>query len=603
MSQETWNTDVDPQRDAEIKLQYGIDPANHASNPRTVERFTRDILDQFPSIRSQRQPLTERFKRWEALWQSKHTVRLYEGRSDIFVPRAMKVIEGHAARLVGNIFPNKPRYEITPMDDLGEDFAKPAQMILDHFLDESRLESRSHSFVREGLKHGTSIFKSWWHNRKTMNYRRRPVAEKGQIVTGGQPKTYLKGEEVIQFEGPRAKVVDLLRWYIHPITAENIDEYQIIFEDMDLSVAHVTASQKSKANPHGYVNVDRLLAMKKKANADGNTDTNSDRDDRLAAMGFSVQNQVKDARLQVTEVWCKFDLYGRGESIDCLAYVGAFGDGAPILLSLKQNPFANQRPPYRAWRVRDSVDNFYGQGLLESLESLQYALNAFFNQALDSANFTINQMMVVDVMKLAMRAKDIRLAPLSVLPVRGDVRQAFAAWAPNDVSQTAIQLSVLLGGLMEDAGFAGADSRSGRSVESATEAAGFIQAASQFDETAVKKIEADVMTDLLRDWYRMGEQFLSPETYSRITQIPKEQDPVQALVGDYNLKWSVHNMAQEREALELQMLQATLQKTLVETQISQMTGQMGGSTAANKGSGNGPQGPTGGSGTPQIPTG
>jgi hypothetical protein len=277
-----------------------------------------------------------------------------------------------------------------------------------------------------------------------------------------------------------------------------------------------------------------------------------------------------------------------------LAYVASIDDGEPVILSLKQNPFADQRPPYRAWRVRDVQDNFYGQGMLETLEALQYALNAFFNQALDSANFTINQMMIVDVTKLAMRAKDIRLAPLALLPIRGDVNRAFTTWAPDDVSQTAINLSIMLGGLMEDTGFAGADSRSGRSVESATEAAGFLQAAGQFDDTAIKKLESDMMTDMLRDWYRMGEQFLSPDTYTRITGIPKEQDPVQAVVGDYNIKWAVNSKAQERQALELRQLEANLQKTLMETQLTQITGQMGGSAAGSKGSGNGPQGPTGG---------
>jgi hypothetical protein len=601
---ELWNASSDPAQD--VTANGLMDPRNHAGKPGVVRRFRTAVLEQLGPIRAQRRPMTDRFNRWDKLWQSKHVVQLYKGRSNVFVPRASKVIEHHVASMAVKTFPANERYTMTAIDELGEFRAEMNKRVLDHHLDESRLESRMHSFIRSALKHGTAVMKSHWEVKKTPGYKRVPVLSMADIAAGtrvplGAPTTLVQPMDLIQYEGPRPKVVDLLRWYIHPITAETIDDYEIIFEDMDVDLNHLLAHRRSQTNPGGYIQVNKLLEMAKDGGDKGGShdDVSNDRDDRLDAYGFRVgEPGLKTNRFKVTEIWCRFPLYeGDPRLVDCRAVVGAFGGNEPIVLSLTQNPFPNQRPPYRAWRVREMTDNFYGQGLLETLEALQYALNAFFNQALDSATYTINQSVIVDVMKLAQRHSDIRLSPLSVIPVRGDVNKAISTWAPPDVSQVAVQLAVLLGSLMEDEGNAPpiTQGKLGRKLSSATEGVLLKQAGTIFEDAAIRKLESDMLTDMLRDWYMMSSHFLPPETFSRITRTPPLDDPIQAVVGDYDLRWAVSRSAETREALEMELLQAQAQMQQLQMIIAATQMQMPGTQpAAPQQGAKGPASPGGG---------
>lgn len=74
---------------------------------------------------------------------------------------------------------------------------------------------------------------------------------------------------------------------------------------------------------------------------------------------------------------------------------------ADHVLSIRQNPFFHQDFPYLVWRVIDVQDQFYGQGLVESVEHHQYALNALLNQSLDAVVFQTNHIVVVNTAQLA----------------------------------------------------------------------------------------------------------------------------------------------------------------------------------------------------------
>lgn len=591
MSINLMNLSADPSLDTSAGI---IDERNYATNKAVVDQSRQWPIAMIDPIRTQRRQLTEKWLRYEMLWQSKHTVRLYKGRHDVYVPRAQKVIETHVANTVTKLFPLDERYTMSPLDEFAEQRAEIQRPVMDHLIDESPLRTQMTQFTRRGYMLGTSIFKSYWHVKKTRQFRREPTMPfdtPGAQLPPGTPSTMFVQRDVMQYEGPRPQVIDLLRWYIHPITIQDIDDYEIIFEDMDVDMAHLTSmADRRKYSREG---VKKLIKLARGGAESRQQDQiTSDRDQRLSAMGFTVHGAgIKDNRFKLTEIWVKFPLYQvtpgpdgkrHTEPIPCRMVYGQHGSGDPIPLFIGQNPLISQRPPYRAWRVRDMMDNFYGQGLLETLEALQYALNAFFAQALDSATFTINQLAVVDVMKLATRAKDVNIAPLSVISVRGDPEKAIRFWSPPDVSQVAIQIASMLGSLMEDESGA-TPIRQGKAAggrQTAKEIGVLQLAASTFEDAAVDKIESEAMNGLLKDWFLLAQQYLSPATFERITKRPKEMDPVQSLVGDYDMRWAVSRTARKREAMELEQVNQNVLMQQLQVVLAQLGQQGIGSQAA-----------------------
>jgi hypothetical protein len=587
-----------------------IDKTNYAKNKKITERFTKDVVNQFQAIRTQRRTLTNKFLEWQALWQGVHTQRLYKGRSDIFVPRAQKVVETHVTNTVMRAFPINEKYEIRPRvgDPLSEARADLTEQVLDHLLEESKIRAKMHHFVRMAYMLGTSVMKSPWVVDKTKQYRRRAVLgpeDTEARLQPGQPSTFVDSAEIIQFEGVKPKVVDLLRWFIHPVTSEDIDDYEIIFEENDIDVNHLHTMKKQKK----YVNVDEAIRRHGDGKLLAQSEVDGDRLIRQAAYGLVPSDAgIKSHQLKLTEVYVKFPLYleqGVDNLVPCRAVVlEASGGGEPLVLSLTQNPFFDQRPPYRAWKVRDQTDTFYGQGLLETLEAMQYALNAFMNQGIDVAQFVVSPMVIMDMLKFNHRGGDINIAPLGVLGVRGKPRDAVDFWSPPDTSQVAIQVASFLGALMEDEGGAVplAQGKSASGTQSATESQILATASQAFQASAIRKLEMEVLTPMLRDWYLKAEQFLSEETFMRVTNSQPTDQPVQHLVGDYDLQWRVSTAAEQKEALVLDQMQMDLLLKEIQAQIAILTGGQVGSQPkmAPQAGANGPApGPSGA--TPTSP--
>jgi hypothetical protein len=561
-----------------------IDSKNYAKNSKALERFTRDVVNQFQAIRSQRRTLTNKFIDWQQLWQGVHTQRLYEGRSDIFVPRAQKVVETHVTNTVTRTFPIDEKYEIfpTPSDfdpqaELAVARADMTEKVLDHLIEESRLRSKIYHFVRMGYILGTSVMRTDWETKKTRQYRRQPVLgleDSEARLRPGQPRTFIKPTDIIQFEGVRPKTVDLVRWFIHPVTVEDIDDYEIIFEEADVDINELHSMKKRKS----LVNVDEAIRLHADGKAHGQSESNSDRQQRRAAYGLVPSDAgVKTNKLQLTKVYARFPLYleqGVETFVDCEALVLEADGGQPLVLFLGQNQEPDQRPPYRAWKVRDQTDNFYGQGLLETLEAMQYALNAFMNQSIDMAQWAASPMLILDTLKFNHRGGDINIAPLGVMGVRGKPRDAFDFFQPPDTTATSVGLAQILGGMMDDSSAATsvAQARSETGKQSATESQILANAAAAFQDAAIQKLEMEVLTPMLKDWYLKAQHRMSP----------------------------VADPARQKEALMLRQLEMDVQLKQLQALVTAMSGQQMGTQPAPQSGAQGPAaGPSGA--TPTSP--
>lgn len=558
MAQDLWNVSSSISYDA-----VGddlIDSKNYATDTKVVDRVQDHILKNIPAIKSERSDLESRWGRLERMWQGKHEMRLVDTQSDIYVPMGRKIVETFVAQVTTQIFPTNPLFflnGIGPNQQLAAALTPHIGALIENDIEQANVRSHIPLFLRRGFIAGCSIVKNFWKTTSTTNYRKRRY--------GGGPNepilTTIESEKVNLYDGPTFDVVDPLRWYIYPITSKSIDDARLVFEEVDVDWTHLKSMEKAGI----YKGVDKIKDMAGAKSGTGIVDSN--RDIRTLSYGYTVQEEILNDTYRLTEIWAKFDLYGDSNLIPCKIVVC----GGQVL-EVRQNPFFSQRPPYRAWRMTDVFDNFYGMGLMENIESMQYAFNAMFNQGIDNANWQQNPMIVINKANLASNPSDITIAPRSFLYTYGDPRTNVHFERPPETYKISFDVAQQLSGMMQD--IAGAppilQGKMGNRTQTATEADILRAGAGAFTNIVATKLESEVLSPMLHDFYMLEQQFRDGETYAKITggQPPLPISP-QDLVGDYQFTWHVSTDAAQR----MMMLQA----------------QGGGMTAAPGGQG-GPEG-------------
>ena len=544
-----WNVSGDLGAEQDPTL---IDPKNYATNTKVAERAKNDICALLPSIRTQRATIEERWNRLDKVWQGKFGVRLYSGQSDVYVPMARKVIETHVSHAATQIFPTNQLFFIEgvgPEQQMAIQLKMQIAALIEHDLEQAKVKQWMPLFLRQGFTKGCSVVKNHWKINRSTNYRKKAVEGfLGERTFTVEPTT------VKLYEGPTFDVVDLYRWYIHPITSKSIDDARIIFEDLDVDWSHLKGMERAGV----YSNVDKIKDLAER----GQTIETSNRNQRVEVDGYTVENQIKEDRYRLTEIWAKFDLYGTGETIPCK--IVAVGD---TILEVRQNPFFNQRAPYRAWRCTDRIDNFYGQGILENIESLQYVFNAMINQGVDNANWQMNPLIVVNKAQLASNPADLSIAPRAFVYTWADPSQSIHFERPPETYNISFNVANLISGMLQDVGGAPPimQGKMGSRGTTATEASILQQGAGAFTNVVASKIEAEVLSPMLKDWYMLEQQFRSEETYVKVTGAPPIPVVPQDLVGDYMFNWHVSTEAQQRMMMLQQGIQPGQGTTAVPT--------------------------------------
>lgn len=521
-----------------------IDSKNYALDKGVMERVQEELLSHMPQVKANRTIMEERWGRLERMWQGKHEIRLVDTQSDIYVPMARKIVETFVSQVVTQIFPTNPMFflnAVGPNMQLAQSLLPQIEALIENDVENARVKAWMPLFLRRGFIAGCSIVKNFWKTTSTTNYRRRRLGG-GE----GEPIFYTtEAEELKTFDGPTFDVVDPLRWYIHPITSKTIDEARMVFEELDVDWSHLKSMEEAGI----YKKIDRIKDRADSATRGGSI-IDSNRDIRTQAYGYTVEDMMMSDTYRLVEIWAKFDLYGDGRRLPCK--IVCVGD---TILEVRQNPFFSQRPPYRAWRMTDTFDNFYGQGLMENIESMQYAFNAMFNQGIDNANWQQNPMIVINKSQLASNPSDIQIAPRSFLYTYGDPRMNVHFERPPETYKISFDVAQLLSGMMQD--IAGAppimQGKTGGRTQTATEADILRQGAGAFTNILASKIESELLSPMLQDFYMLEQQFRDAETYLKITGgAPPRQVSPQDLVGDYQFTWHVSTDATQR----LMMLQA-----------------------------------------------
>lgn len=537
-----------------------IDPENHASKERVVERVRQEVWPLFGEAKDRRTWLEDQWRKYYKIWKGTHQVKYYDGEADLRVKMGRKVIDTFVAQTRSQIFPQQQLFYIEPADAESAKQVPIIQKLLEHDLEQTRLDTLSDLFLMNGFVYGSTFLKTDWRVDSYQNYRRRRVE-----LPGGQMGREVTREKVYTYEGPKTTLVDPLRFYIYPITARNLDDAVAMFEDMEVSW-NFLKGMESRGVYHKVDRVKEGSIEPVSEKVEGGIESN--RDERVDDHGYQVT--TPKGKYRIVECYTDFDLYGNGLKVPCkITWSGN------DILEVRQNPFFDQRHPYDQWRAIDLMDNVYGQGIVELMEDMQYAIDAFINQAVDSGNFQINHITLA--MEDAVDFDTIQVSPRAIWAVRpGMVSRASDAASivrPPDTMSTALSAAQFLIQLMQDTVSAHAilQGQVSGGETTATEASTAAQNAAAFVTTQASRVESQLLSPLLQRYHMREEQFRSPESLARIAGASRTGRDIQGIVGDYSLRWHVSQQA--AQAMQLEASQGGM--TARPTKQGEQNGQMG----------------------------
>jgi hypothetical protein len=510
-----------------------IDPTNYADDDKVVARVKDEILTLIEPIRSIRLPVQQRWDRFRKCYEGIHTKTLYQGRAQLYWRLVYKIVETMVGQIKAGIFPTVDNFyvEPSPFDPMSMVNAHAARRIIRHDVQQAAVERWMDTFLRNGLIDGCSVFKSPWKSVKSKNYKR------GQNKYGDMQ---FGASEVHLYNGPAFIPLDILDFYVHPITCQDLDEARLIFEDVTHDRNYLQ-SMVDKGQFDGDVVADMLDDNIGHNDANQNivTTTDSSKDDRMGRDGITQQQVRKWTKnvYKLQEIWCKFDLYGNGFDIPCK--IVAFGDK---VLEVRQNPLFDQRAPYLAWKIRDKQNNFYGAGIVEPVEHVNVAANAVGNQFLDAVQMQTNHILGVNIALLGQDVGSLRIAPRAIWPSLGNPNDVFQVIRPPDNTQVAMMAMQLLSGVIQD--ISGAppmlQGKFSNSDKTATEINAVAQGAGTAVAGMIRNVETMALSPMLYQWWKLEQQFRA------VTDEEKIAGPLGAfrlapedLLGSYSMRWLV----------------------------------------------------------------
>lgn len=513
------------------------DPTNYADDPDVKQMVLDEVYALIPDIRQGRQKINDRITRFRKCWEGIHTKKLYEGRADLYWRIAFKIIETFTHHLRTQVFPHTDSFYIepSPFDPVALYEAPLIRRLLRNDVEAAGVERKLERFIRNGLVDGTSVVKNVWDTKTVFRYDRR-AANVPSLAQGSAyetPTPMFQGAEIKIFDGPTFTPINLLDWYIHPITCSEVDEAHLIFEDVRVDRNYI----RSHAEADRWSRSATKRAFERADKAQVTSETQGNKDDENSRAGISESEVARNLKrsLVIQECWVKIDLWGIGYDVPCKVVL--CGED---ILEVRQNPFFDQAAPYDVWRCIERQNNFMGMGLVEPVEHLNVAANSMGNQLLDAIAMQVNHILGVNVALLAQDVSTLSIGPRSIWPSLADPSEVFKEFRPQADIQSGLLGMQLLSGTMQDiAGtppvmqgkFANKDGTT------ATETAAVSEGAAAGVTAMISNIEVQAMTPWLRRSHIREKQFRAVEEAVKIGgMIPMNVEPG-SLVADYGMRW------------------------------------------------------------------
>lgn len=361
-------------------------------------------------------------------------------RANLFVPASFSVIETAVPRAVFALFGSRPYVKARARERMDHDRADAVENMLDYDFEQSKIIQMAVDFFKSFYIFGTAVCRVDYHQEfyELEHPPRWEVEnefdEQGYII-GSKPVRRAQKEQVIRYDGPKARIVSLFDFFPDPMF-DNIHDMRYIGEREESTVAKLEREneQYRKLNPDSkkgkYKNLDDIKPYSEGQMADLGMveDFRQDTDEIMRFnYGYGGREQAdvrhKDKDAVVLYHYWEDDRYV------------VMANGHTIIRDGK-NPYNDKRKPYIAAPCFPTLKEFYGQGLLAPIQYLQEELNTLRNIALDQGKLNLYGVWAVDE-NITLSDADLAIHPGKIINTeftsgRPNIAQIFQNTLPSD---------------------------------------------------------------------------------------------------------------------------------------------------------------------------
>ena len=477
----------------------------------------------------------------------------YAGNSQIFLPIVNEAIEARVTRFVNQIFPRSGRnVECISSDEKPYDI----MALCEHYIRKTKLRTQvMPALMRNGDIEGQyNLYVGWENSSRHVVYRTKPTME-------------IEGEEVEEPEADDDDITEEETFHMQP----SIE----VLADADVLVLPHTANSVGEALAKGgSVTVIRRWTKARLEQAIDDDEVDEDEgDDLLEEMSDTkdmpgapdADKKHVDAaginmagggskQLTVHETWHRVKI--DGERRLCRIYYA--GGAAERILSVRRNPYWNDKCPVISAPVKKISNVFKGQSQVKKVADLQYAANDTVNESMDSAAYALMPIVMTDPAKNPrVGSMVLNLAAIwETNPKDTQFAQFPALWKDGLTIVGAIKTEIFQALSVSPANIP--QSTGGKSKRNQAEVAMEQQVDILSTADTCTNLEDEVLTPLLRWFVELDYQYrdkkLTVRQFGQMGQRAAMQDipPIQ-VDRRYEFRWFGVEAARSEQRLQMQI--------------------------------------------------
>lgn len=369
-----------PDRDEEIELGEGEDSLHEK-----VLKLIDDVSKGFSDQRNRADNLQDNWDLYNCRLGEK---QFYVGNSKIFLPFVKDAIDARVTRFTNQMFPASNRCVEVLSGDKEHQWEQ--QALIEQYVRKSKLRTRViPAMIRNGDMEGQySLYVSWVERIRHAAYRvqKQPTTD-GIENPAAEAVDDVEEQEVVDAR-PSVEVLSDTDLLILPVTVDDVEEAL----DVGGSVTILRRWTKGKIRrmaANGEIDeeaADELCDAMSQEQKDPKVD-------RAKELADDAGIKAGGKRAVVYETWTYLKI--EGEEMMCRIYFA----GEERILSVKRNPFWNDRCPVISAPVDKVANVVKGRAPVEPVSDLQIFANDTINEGADTAHFSAMPIVMTDPLK------------------------------------------------------------------------------------------------------------------------------------------------------------------------------------------------------------
>jgi hypothetical protein len=354
--------------------------------------FGHELLERVNSARTGMSELLKRLEKWMSYYESDLPEKDFpwEGCSNINIPLIQSHVDTWHASVNDIMLTPRPWMTVNPPANVNvpniKDGALAVQDALYQVQDELMgLRAVVDKWNLNSLMQQAGIVKLRWVEEFRTVKRVGPVMDATGVPAAdemGQPITKAQTVQEPKFKGPRPEIVDLHNFVIYPLTADSIEDAQIVGDRFRMSETAIR--RKIKDGAWDKQQAEACIARMGTESSYNDPAAPSDaQDDREGV------ERLSDAEmLWFWELIAPYDADGDGLKEDCVFTIEA---DSGIIVRATTYPYWHGRRYYIAQKPFPRPrQRFFGRSLPQMLEHMQREINAVHNQRADATTISIS---------------------------------------------------------------------------------------------------------------------------------------------------------------------------------------------------------------------